>query len=232
MVGPGDFQAGLMPFWMVRHIAGAREAFEMLEVSRGVECATVFRRRMDAFFEAKNTFVKLATGFKESTESREFNDFWSDVDYRSKRLQELAGATADYVALFRAQITRGDEGSAKVRPGTGSGRETADTDNGPKPTAARKAKRQDATTGAVSKADAKEQHHRTQATQLPDATNTSRPMPLTEIANRVLKDPKKWRKLKNLYGDRLQQLGGKGSKSWTIRLDGLPPNIRKELERA
>ena len=54
-------------------------------------------------------------------------------------------------------------------------------------------------------------------------------MPLTEIADRVLKDPKKTRKLKSVYGDRLSKVG---DKSWTILLDGLPANIRKELERA
>lgn len=60
----------------------------------------------------------------------------------------------------------------------------------------------------------------------------SRPMPLTDISDRVLKDPKKHRKLRRLYEpDRLKQIGGKGSKSWQIRLDGLPANIRKELER-
>jgi hypothetical protein len=60
----------------------------------------------------------------------------------------------------------------------------------------------------------------------------SRPMPLTDIADRILKDPKKHRKLRGLYApDRLKQIGGKSSKSWQIRLDGLPANIRKELER-
>lgn len=60
----------------------------------------------------------------------------------------------------------------------------------------------------------------------------SRPMPLRDLADRVLKDPTKHRKLKALYEpDRLKQIGGKGSQSWQIRLDGLPANIRKEIER-
>jgi len=57
-------------------------------------------------------------------------------------------------------------------------------------------------------------------------------MPLTEIADRVLKSPAKWRTLKKVYADRLIQIGGKGSKSWQIRMDGLPANIRKELDRS
>ncbi len=56
----------------------------------------------------------------------------------------------------------------------------------------------------------------------------SRPMPLTDIADRILKDSKKSRKVKSVYKDRLKKLG---DKSWMIRLDGLPPNIVKELER-
>lgn len=60
----------------------------------------------------------------------------------------------------------------------------------------------------------------------------SRPMPLRDLADRVLKDPTKHRKLRALYEpDRLKQIGGKGSQSWQIRLDGLPANIRKEIER-
>ncbi len=83
--------------------------------------------------------------------------------------------------------------------------------------------------GTTPQADTKVQHPRTQGAQGPDAPNTSRAMPLTEIADRVLKDPKKTRKLKSVYGDRLSKVG---DKSWTILLDGLPANIRKELERA
>jgi hypothetical protein len=56
----------------------------------------------------------------------------------------------------------------------------------------------------------------------------SRPMPLTDLADRILKDPKKHRKLKSVYVDRLKKVG---DKSWMILLDGLPPNIIKELER-
>ena len=74
-----------------------------------------------------------------------------------------------------------------------------------------------------------EQHPRAHGAQGPDAPSTSRPMPLTEIADRVLKDPKKTRKLKSVYGDRLVKVG---DKSWTILLDGLPANIQKELDRA
>lgn len=60
----------------------------------------------------------------------------------------------------------------------------------------------------------------------------SRPMALTDLADRILKDPKKHRKLRALYGpDRLKQIGPKGSKSWQVRLDTLPANIRKEIER-
>ncbi|HSW01342.1 MAG TPA: hypothetical protein VLI39_14305 [Sedimentisphaerales bacterium] len=59
----------------------------------------------------------------------------------------------------------------------------------------------------------------------------SRVMPLTDIADRVLKDPAKTRKLKAVYGHRLVQIGGKGSKNWQIRLDGLAANIRRELDR-
>ena len=60
----------------------------------------------------------------------------------------------------------------------------------------------------------------------------SRPMPRTDLADRVLKDPKKWRKLQRILGDRIRRVGRENSKSWEMRLDGLPANIRKELERA
>jgi hypothetical protein len=56
----------------------------------------------------------------------------------------------------------------------------------------------------------------------------SRPMPLTDMADRILKDSKKTRKLKSVYGKHLKKIG---DKSWIIRLDGLPPNIIKELDR-
>jgi len=57
----------------------------------------------------------------------------------------------------------------------------------------------------------------------------SRPMPLTELADRILKSPTKTRKLKSVYGDILHR---QGDKSWEIELDGLPENIRQQVERA
>lgn len=59
----------------------------------------------------------------------------------------------------------------------------------------------------------------------------SRIMPLRDIADRIYKSPRKWRSLKSHYSNRLRQLGGKGSRQWQIRLDGLPENIIKELNR-
>jgi hypothetical protein len=56
----------------------------------------------------------------------------------------------------------------------------------------------------------------------------SRPMPLTDIADRLLRDPKKWRKVKTLLGDSLRRLS---DKNWVVKLDAVPPNWRKELER-
>lgn len=56
----------------------------------------------------------------------------------------------------------------------------------------------------------------------------SRPMPLTDLADRILKSPTKYRKLKSVYGKRLKKLG---DKSWAIRYDGLPENIIREIER-
>lgn len=79
--------------------------------------------------------------------------------------------------------------------------------------------------------EAKQQQH--QKDEPPDfgTYEWSRIMPLTDIADRVLKDPAKTRKLKSVYGDRLVQIGGKGSKNWQMRLDGLAMNIRRELDR-
>lgn len=57
----------------------------------------------------------------------------------------------------------------------------------------------------------------------------SRPMPLTDLADRILKSPTKTRKLKSVYGNILHRLG---DKSWQIELAGLPENIREQIERA
>jgi hypothetical protein len=62
----------------------------------------------------------------------------------------------------------------------------------------------------------------------PPRVEKSRPMPLTELATRIFKDPTKTRKLKSVYSNIIEKVG---DKSWTIELGTLPPNIRKELER-
>lgn len=56
----------------------------------------------------------------------------------------------------------------------------------------------------------------------------SRPMPLTDIADRLFKDPRKWRKVKTLLAGNLRKVA---DKNWIVKLDGLAPNWRKELER-
>jgi hypothetical protein len=63
----------------------------------------------------------------------------------------------------------------------------------------------------------------------PPAGNWSRLMPLTDLADRLLKDPKKVRKLRSVYKNSLMK---RADKSWMICLDGLPENLRKEVERA
>lgn len=56
----------------------------------------------------------------------------------------------------------------------------------------------------------------------------SRPMPLTDLSDRIFKNPRQCRKLRNIYGSRLRRMG---RKSWQMRLDGLPENIQQEIER-
>lgn len=60
----------------------------------------------------------------------------------------------------------------------------------------------------------------------------SRFMPLTQIAERLFKDGRKWRKCKQLYADLLEQHGGKGSKNWRIRLDKFDSVTQKLFDRA
>jgi hypothetical protein len=84
------------------------------------------------------------------------------------------------------------------------------------------------------RADARAANAVKKAGVLPDPTaalppgDWSRPMPLKALADRIMKDPSKTRKLKSVYGNRLVQMR---RKSWTIRLDGLPRNIVKEINR-
>jgi hypothetical protein len=59
----------------------------------------------------------------------------------------------------------------------------------------------------------------------------SRYMPLTQIAERLLKDGKKWRKCKKLYAKILEQRGGEGSKDWRIRLDAFDKETQKLFDR-
>ncbi len=59
----------------------------------------------------------------------------------------------------------------------------------------------------------------------------SRYMPLTQIAERLFKDGKKWRKVKKLYADILEQKGRKGSKDWRIRLDGFDEDTQNLFDR-
>jgi len=68
-------------------------------------------------------------------------------------------------------------------------------------------------------------------TSVPEGESWSRIMPLRDIADRIYKTPKKWRSVLSHYPDRLKQIGGKGSRKWQIRLDGLPQNLIKELNR-
>jgi hypothetical protein len=53
-------------------------------------------------------------------------------------------------------------------------------------------------------------------------------MELTEIATRLLKNPRRYRKVKSVYKDHLKKVG---PRSWVLRLDVLPPNLRREMER-
>jgi len=59
----------------------------------------------------------------------------------------------------------------------------------------------------------------------------SRVMSRADIAERMLKSSAKWRTLEKVYGSRLKQIGGKGSRNWQLRLDGLPENLVKEINR-
>jgi len=57
----------------------------------------------------------------------------------------------------------------------------------------------------------------------------SRPMALTELADRVFKNPRKTRKLMSLYSKRLRRIG---RQSWEFRFDGLPENIQLDVQKA
>lgn len=59
----------------------------------------------------------------------------------------------------------------------------------------------------------------------------SRVMSRRDITDRLLKSPDKWRTLMKVYGNQLRQIGGKGSRNWQMRLDGLPENLVKEMNR-
>lgn len=63
------------------------------------------------------------------------------------------------------------------------------------------------------------------------AVRWSRIMPLTRISERLLKDSRKWQECRTLYAHRLEQIGGKSSKDWRIRLDGLDEDIQKLFDR-
>jgi hypothetical protein len=57
----------------------------------------------------------------------------------------------------------------------------------------------------------------------------SRPMALTDLADRIFRDPLKWRKLKRVYADRLHRIR---RQSYELCLDGLPENLQREIQRA
>jgi hypothetical protein len=81
-------------------------------------------------------------------------------------------------------------------------------------------------------AGASKEEAATGAQGLPAETPTghwSRPMCLTDLADRIFKNPRMTRKLKNVYGDRLKQIG---RKSWLFRFDGLAENIQHDIQKA
>ena len=98
------FGPGILPFWLGRPIAGAREAFEMLEITKGEDCASVFARRLDPFFDERQRFAELCGSFAGMPEDGEYSRFSGDVCDERKELKKLAHTTADYVRLFRCQL--------------------------------------------------------------------------------------------------------------------------------
>jgi hypothetical protein len=65
------------------------------------------------------------------------------------------------------------------------------------------------------------------------AARWSPEMHLTDIADRVYKNPRAWRRLKKEYlpQGHLEQVGNKGSKNWMIRLDILPESVRAVFDK-
>ena len=98
------FGPGILPFWLGRPIAGALEAFEMLEITRGEDCAGVFARRLDPFFDERQRFAELCGSFTGMPEDGEYARFCGNVCDERKELKKLAHTTADYVRLFRCQL--------------------------------------------------------------------------------------------------------------------------------
>ena len=103
--GRGILGSGILPFWLGRPIAGAWEALDILEITRGTDCAGVFFRRLDPFFTERDTFAEFCGSFAGFPEDTEFAEFMGDVSDQCKALRKLCRSVADYVRLFRCQLS-------------------------------------------------------------------------------------------------------------------------------